>query len=232
MRSEKAERVWYDAFHSPAQRRRRHRSGSRRAEGGESGDAGAGRPADAGRLLHHGGRLSAADPASRTRRRCCRATRTPISRRSAALRSRSGCALSEPISRRTILRPLLARGVVGASRQPAAVRSSALIEDRADANFAGQFESFLGAHRRHRISDRGARLLGGAVDQQCAPLHGAARSQSGRHRDGGADPAAGRGARLRRRLERDAPTARCCSAPPGGSARRSRRAKWCRTASC
>jgi pyruvate, water dikinase len=31
-----------------------------------------------------------------------------------------------------------------AERKPAAVRSSALIEDRADANFAGQFESFLG----------------------------------------------------------------------------------------
>jgi pyruvate,water dikinase len=32
----------------------------------------------------------------------------------------------------------------GGERKPAAVRSSALIEDRADANFAGQFESFLG----------------------------------------------------------------------------------------
>ncbi|MGN6749609.1 MAG: PEP/pyruvate-binding domain-containing protein [Xanthobacteraceae bacterium] len=32
----------------------------------------------------------------------------------------------------------------GAERKPAAVRSSALIEDRADGNFAGQFESFLG----------------------------------------------------------------------------------------
>ena len=31
-----------------------------------------------------------------------------------------------------------------AERKPTAVRSSALIEDRADANFAGQFESFLG----------------------------------------------------------------------------------------
>jgi pyruvate,water dikinase len=31
-----------------------------------------------------------------------------------------------------------------ASGQPGAIRSSALIEDRADANFAGQFESFLG----------------------------------------------------------------------------------------
>src|SRR5580658_3840448 len=29
-------------------------------------------------------------------------------------------------------------------QKPAAVRSSALIEDRADTNFAGQFESFLG----------------------------------------------------------------------------------------
>jgi pyruvate,water dikinase len=44
-----------------------------------------------------------------------------------------------------ILQPLLeawrARSACG---QPGAVRSSALIEDRADANFAGQFESFLG----------------------------------------------------------------------------------------
>ncbi|HEY4405629.1 MAG TPA: PEP/pyruvate-binding domain-containing protein [Xanthobacteraceae bacterium] len=44
-----------------------------------------------------------------------------------------------------ILQPLLAAW--RAQRecgQPGAVRSSALIEDRADANFAGQFESFLG----------------------------------------------------------------------------------------
>src|SRR5215471_17188963 len=32
----------------------------------------------------------------------------------------------------------------GAEQKPTAVRSSALIEDRADGNFAGQFESFLG----------------------------------------------------------------------------------------
>ena len=32
----------------------------------------------------------------------------------------------------------------GTEQKPAAVRSSALIEDRADGNFAGQFESFLG----------------------------------------------------------------------------------------
>jgi pyruvate, water dikinase len=34
----------------------------------------------------------------------------------------------------------------GAERKPAAVRSSALIEDSADGNFAGQFESFLGVN--------------------------------------------------------------------------------------
>jgi pyruvate, water dikinase len=47
----------------------------------------------------------------------------------------------EPIEPR-ILEPLLAAWRAGG--QPGAVRSSALIEDRADANFAGQFESFLG----------------------------------------------------------------------------------------
>ena len=45
-----------------------------------------------------------------------------------------------------ILEPLLAawRAQRAESGQPGAIRSSALIEDRADANFAGQFESFLG----------------------------------------------------------------------------------------
>jgi pyruvate, water dikinase len=45
-----------------------------------------------------------------------------------------------------ILKPLLAawRAQRRTSGQPGAVRSSALIEDRAGANFAGQFESFLG----------------------------------------------------------------------------------------
>src|SRR4029077_9961835 len=45
------------------------------------------------------------------------------------------------------LAPDLVHDVLAAWRteqKPAAVRSSALIEDRADANFAGQFESFLG----------------------------------------------------------------------------------------
>ena len=84
-----------------------------------------------------------------------------------------------------ILEPLLAAwraqradGVAGV------VRSSALIEDRKGANFAGQFESFLGLDRRNRIPHRGARLLGGAVDLACAPLHGQSRAVAGRHRDG------------------------------------------------
>jgi pyruvate, water dikinase len=51
----------------------------------------------------------------------------------------------EPIAPE-ILAPLMTawRAQRAASGQPGAVRSSALIEDREDANFAGQFESFLG----------------------------------------------------------------------------------------
>ena len=65
-----------------------------------------------------------------------------------------------------------------------AVRSSALIEDRKGANFAGQFESFLGIDRRSGIPHRRARLLGGAVDHECAPLHGEPRPLARRHGDG------------------------------------------------
>src|SRR5262249_53310481 len=45
-----------------------------------------------------------------------------------------------------VAEPLLAMWHANRERKPGpwAVRSSALIEDRADANFAGQFESFLG----------------------------------------------------------------------------------------
>jgi pyruvate, water dikinase len=51
----------------------------------------------------------------------------------------------EPIAQQ-IVDPLLAMWRAGRTAAPGpwAVRSSALIEDRADANFAGQFESFLG----------------------------------------------------------------------------------------
>ncbi len=84
-----------------------------------------------------------------------------------------------------------------------AIRSSALIEDRADANFAGQFESFLG------IVDEAEFLI--AVRACWAALWTSnARRYMENHgldpaidRDGGADPAHGGGARVRRRLERD-----------------------------
>jgi pyruvate,water dikinase len=51
----------------------------------------------------------------------------------------------EPIAPE-ILEPLMAawRAQRTASGQPGAIRSSALVEDRADSSFAGQFESFLG----------------------------------------------------------------------------------------
>ncbi len=102
----------------------------------------------------------------------------------------------EPIAPE-ILEPLLAAWrEQRADGSRGVVRSSALIEDRKGANFAGQFESFLGLTRRNRIPDRGARLLGGAVDFACAPLHGKSRALSGRHGDGRADPAADPGARI------------------------------------
>ncbi len=67
-------------------------------------------------------------------------------------------------------------------------------------NFAGQFESFLGVRDDAEFLTSAARLLGGAVDDQCAAIHGAARARSGRHRDGGAGAAARRRARFGRRL--------------------------------
>ena len=64
-------------------------------------------------------------------------------------------------------------------------------------------------HRRDRIRHRRARLLGGAVDLACAPLHGQCRSLARRHRDGRADPAARRRARVRRGPKRNRRRARC-----------------------
>ena len=60
----------------------------------------------------------------------------------------------EPIAPE-ILEPLMAawRAQRAASGQPGAIRSSALVEDRADSSFAGQFESFLG------IADEGEFLI-------------------------------------------------------------------------
>jgi len=68
----------------------------------------------------------------------------PVEQRRAAVEIR--LALYEQPIAPQILAPLLAawEGLRAAEPAPAAVRSSALIEDRKGANFAGQFESFLG----------------------------------------------------------------------------------------
>ena len=104
-----------------------------------------------------------------------------------------------------ILEPLMAawRAQRTASGQPGAIRSSALVEDREDANFAGQFESFLG------ITDEAEFLTACApAGRRCGRRRRAATwttttSAPSEHRDGGADPADRRRARIGRRLERD-----------------------------
>ena len=90
-----------------------------------------------------------------------------------------------------------------AADKPAAVRSSALIEDRAEYEFRRPVRKLSRRARRRRIPHQLARLLGGAVDHQRAAIHGAARARSRRHRDGGAGSAAGRRARVGRGFERN-----------------------------
>ena len=87
--------------------------------------------------------------------------------------------------------------------KPAAVRSSALIEDRADAGFAGQFESFLGLSDKDEFSSRPARLLGRTVDDQCASDDELKGPLSERHRHGRAHSAPDRRDRVRRRPQQN-----------------------------
>ena len=193
-------RVLNDAFHRPAQRPRRHRSRSRGTEGGESGQAGARRIADARRLLHYGGCVSPADSASRTHRR---ASRIP-ERRSADATPAVGRDQAETLSERSRARPVGGhpRRMVGRAE----ARGGALLgADRGSRRyqFRRPVRKFSRRQRRHRIPHHAARLLGGAVDHQRAPLHGAARSRSRRHRHGGAGAAAGRRARFRRGFKRN-----------------------------
>jgi pyruvate,water dikinase len=72
------------------------------------------------------------------------------------------------------------------------VRSSALVEDRAGSSFAGQFESFL------ELQDEQECLLGGAVVDARAALHGDPRPGPRGYGDGADRAAARRGARLGR----------------------------------
>ncbi len=90
-----------------------------------------------------------------------------------------------------------------AEPKPAAVRSSSLVEDRADSSFAGQFESFLGVADDAEFLTALRACWAALVDDHRTALHGAARSRSRRYRDGGAGAAAGRRARVGRGLERN-----------------------------
>jgi pyruvate,water dikinase len=106
----------------------------RRPEGGEPRRAGAGRAADAGRLLPERRRLPRAD----------RHAADPVQQRRLSVEIR--LALYERPIAPPILAALLAAWEAQrkANGAPSAVRSSALIEDQKGSNFAGQFESFLG----------------------------------------------------------------------------------------
>ena len=150
MTGERVARTPDDRIHSPAHRRCRHdpdRVGPKAANLAALARAGLPTPggfcitADAYRrqiaalgLADAGARaIAAADHAAAQRR--------------LSVEIRLELYQSEPIAP-DLLQPTSWRRWRAESRKPAAVRSSALIEDRAGANFAGQFESFLGLTRR------------------------------------------------------------------------------------
>ena len=104
-------------------------------------------PADAGRLLPERGCLSGADRGARARRPWSAASPTldPGEQRRLSVEIRLGL-YEQPIAPADPRAAAAPHGRRSAKRArgPSAVRSSALIEDRKGANFAGQFESFLG----------------------------------------------------------------------------------------
>ena len=160
------------------------------------------RPADAGRLLPDRRRLSPSDRASRASTICCEQFASRPCQQQRRLSVEIRLALYEKPDRAGNPRAA-AGGLAHAARgkrPPGVVRSSALIEDRAGANFAGQFESFLGIADETEFLTAVRACWAALWTSQCAPLHGQSRTLARRHRDGGADPAADRRARLRRRL--------------------------------
>ena len=193
-----------DRLHPPAQRSRRHRSRTGRAEGGQSGGARR-RPACRRRAALRSPRrpigISCAISASPTWRRNTTTADLPTSRK---LSVQIRLALYQQPIAPEILEPLLAAW--RAQRADGVARRGALLgADRGPQGrqFRRPVRKLPRPLRRNRIPDRGARLLGGAVDLARAPLHGKSRPVAGRHRDGRADPAADCRARLGRRLERD-----------------------------
>ena len=152
---------------------------------------------------------------------------------SANCRCKSGSRSISSRSRRRFSSRCSPPGARSARTAPlGAVRSSALIEDRKGANFAGQFESFLG------LTDETEFLT--AVRACWAALW---TSHARRYMDNHdlspadtamarADPAAGRGARLRRRPKRNRGRPDADFRDLGPRLGASRRARWCPTASC
>ena len=177
-----------------------------RPEGGEPRGARARGLADAGRLLPDRRRLSASDRASRDRRRWSSSSPTRRCDEQRRLSVEIRLKLYEEPIAPEILEPLLA----------------AWRAQRADERPAGR-GPLLGADRGSRrtpTSPASSKASSASTDEaefltavracwaalwtsQCAPLHGQPRPQPGRHRDGGADPADRRRARLGRRPERD-----------------------------
>ena len=203
----------------------------RRAEGGEPGGAGACRPADARRFLHHRRRLSAADRSISDSRDAIGAypdADQPTQRR-LAVEIRLKLYQSD-------LAPDLLADILAAWWDGAKTRGGALLvrwSRIAPTRISPASSKVSSASPTTPTFLTALRACWAALwTTKARRVHGAARPRSRRHRDGGAGAAACRRARLGRRLERNRRRPDAASAPPGGSARRSRKAKWCRTASC
>ena len=154
-----------DFLHPSPDRSRRHRSRTGRAEGGQSGGADAGRPADAGRLRAHGRRLSPSDCAARRRRPGRRLQHGRPADLAQAVGADSAGALSSSRSRRKFSSRCSTPGARSARPNPAR-RGAILGADRGPRRreFRRSVRKLPRAVGRNRIPHRGARLLGGVVD--------------------------------------------------------------------
>ena len=190
--------------HHSAVRRDRRRRRAHRPEGGEPRGAPARGPADAGRLLPERGCLSDADRGAGARPHGPRFRRRSPGRAAASVgrdqarplraadRAENSCAAAR-------------RMACAARNEPGSERGALL---RADRGSQGrQFRRPVRELSRHRrgsgVPYRRARVLGRAVDHECAPLHGEPRPFARGHGHGRAHPAAGAGPRVGRRPERD-----------------------------
>ena len=172
------QRRWARPVHRAARERCGERCRAGRAQGRKSRGAGARRAADAGRLLPHRRRLSrrrsprsASPKRSRASRRRAARTAPPLGRDQArALRAADRAGDPRSAARR------LARA---ARRRRKPVRRALLGADRGSQGreLRRPVRKLPRHRRRGRLHHRGAGLLGGVVDHQCAPLHGEPRAQ-------------------------------------------------------